>query len=80
MDRAIDHRPMLFAHSRMVRRPVGQSVVLIEKGPRGQHNFADVHWTGWPASSGFSQHLSVYTPSVGVCPRLVLPHGGVSEG
>ena len=29
-DRATDHPPMLFVHCRMVRRPVGHSVVLIE--------------------------------------------------
>ena len=28
--RLCDHRPVLFIHSRMVRRPVGWSVVLIE--------------------------------------------------
>ena len=32
-DRLTDHRPMLFVHSRMVRRPVGRSVMLIETAP-----------------------------------------------
>ena len=32
-DWATDHRPMLSAHCRMVRRPVGLSVVLIETPP-----------------------------------------------
>ena len=32
-DRAADHPPMLFVQSGMVRRPVGQSVVLIETAP-----------------------------------------------
>ena len=33
-DRATDHCPMIFAHSRMVRRPVRRSVMLMEKTPR----------------------------------------------
>ena len=33
-DQATDRRPMLFVHRRMVRRPVGWSVVLIETAPR----------------------------------------------
>ena len=33
-DQVTDHPPMLFVHSRMVRRPVGQSFVLIETAPR----------------------------------------------
>ena len=32
-DRATDHPPMLFIHSRMVRRPVGQSVAVSETPP-----------------------------------------------